>query len=165
MNWEIREKEVRLIDLEGEHKGVVSIEDAVKMAEEVGYDLVEVATSSKPHVCRIMDFGQYKYEQAKKQKQARKRQKTITIKEIKMRPSISGHDYDFKLRHVLKFLEEGDKVRIVVVFRAREITHPEIGRELLNRIAADLEEKAKIDASPAMEGRVLSMVVSPKKAV
>jgi len=140
---------------------VLSTQDALARAQEAGLDLVEVADKSKPHVCRIMDFGHYKFEQAKREKEARKRQRTITVKELKMRPNISEHDYQFKLRHAHKFLGHGDKVKFVVIFRGRQITFKDQGRDLLQRIIADLAELGEPEFPPKMDGRVMTVVVAP----
>jgi translation initiation factor IF-3 len=133
------------------------------MAEEVGLDLVEISPGANPPVCKIMDFGKFKYEQQKKAVEAKKKQKIIEIKEVKFRPNIDTHDYDVKMRSVTKFLGEGDKVKVTLRFRGREMAHLELGRELLQRIAGDIEEIAKIEAMPKMEGRQMIMVVSPAR--
>ncbi|MCA9426340.1 MAG: translation initiation factor IF-3 [Candidatus Omnitrophica bacterium] len=164
INHAIREKEVRLIDEGGDHVGVVSIQDALKRAEEAGLDLVEVSSASRPYVCRVMDYGNYKYEQAKKQKEAKKKQHTTDLKEVKLRPRISGHDYDFKLRHAKKFILAGDKVKFVVMFRGRERSHTEFGYELLEKVQEELKDLIKVDSKPSAEGRNLIMVLSPDPA-
>jgi translation initiation factor IF-3 len=135
------------------------------MAEEAGLDLVELAAGSKPHVCRIMDFGHYMYEQAKKAKQAKKKQHTISVKEIKLRPRTGAHDYEFKLKHSREFLEHGDKVKFICQFRGREGLHREIGFQLLERIVADLEDIAEVDVKAAAEGRHLVMTLAPSVKV
>ncbi len=155
--------EIRLIDQDGENAGVVSPATAMEMAEEVGLDLVEISPGATPPVCKIMDFGKYKYEQQKKAAEAKKKQKIIEIKEVKFRPNIDTHDYDVKMRSVTKFLGEGDKVKVTLRFRGREMAHQERGRELLERIAGDIEEIAKIEAMPKMEGRQMIMVVAPQR--
>jgi translation initiation factor IF-3 len=159
----IRVPEIRLIDQDGGNAGVVTPETAMEMAEEVGLDLVEISPGAKPPVCKIMDFGKYKYEQQKKAAEAKKKQKVIEIKEVKFRPNIDTHDYDVKMRSVTKFLGEGDKVKVTLRFRGREMAHQELGRELLQRIAGDIEEIAKIEAMPKMEGRQMIMVVAPQR--
>lgn len=161
INQQIREREVRLIDSEENHIGVVTIEKALEMAQEAGVDLVEVATTSRPHVCRVMDYGKYKYEQKRRTKEARKKQHTISVKEVKFRPKISTHDYDFKMRNAEKFLSHGDKVKIVMMFRGREMAHADIGRDMLKKIADDLAEVGTVEAWPKFEGRTLVMVMTP----
>jgi translation initiation factor IF-3 len=160
----IRVPEIRLIDQDGENAGVVTPAVAIEMAEEVGLDLVEISPGANPPVCKIMDFGKFKYEQQKKAVEAKKKQKIIEIKEVKFRPNIDTHDYDVKMRSVTKFLGEGDKVKVTLRFRGREMAHQELGRELLQRIAGDIEDVAKIEAMPKMEGRQMIMVVSPARS-
>jgi translation initiation factor IF-3 len=155
--------EIRLIDQDGENAGVVTPATAMEMAEEVGLDLVEISPGANPPVCKIMDFGKYKYEQQKKAAEAKKKQKIIEIKEVKFRPNIDTHDYDVKMRSVTKFLGEGDKVKVTLRFRGREMAHQERGRELLTKIAGDIEEIGKIEAMPKMEGRQMIMVVAPQR--
>ncbi|MEM0923312.1 MAG: translation initiation factor IF-3 [Pseudomonadota bacterium] len=159
----IRSYEIRLIDENGDNVGVVSPERAMDMAADVGLDLVEISPNAKPPVCKIMDFGKFKYEQQKKANEAKKKQKTIEIKEVKFRPNIDTHDYDVKMRSVHKFLGEGDKVKVTLRFRGREMAHQELGRDLLQRIAGDVEELGKIEAMPKLEGRQMTMVVAPAK--
>ena len=144
--------------------GVVSPARGVEMAEEVGLDLVEISPNADPPVCKIMDFGKFKYEQQKKQAEAKKKQKTIEVKEVKFRPNIDTHDYDVKMRSVSKFLTEGDKVKVTLRFRGREMAHQEIGRELLERISTDIGDMGKVEAMPRMEGRQMTMVVAPTRA-
>lgn len=132
------------------------------MAREKGLDLIEVAPSANPPVCKIMDFGKYKYEQGKRQREARKKQHFSEMKSIKMRPGIDEHDYQFKLKHVQRFLQEGDKVKITVIFRSREITHPEIARRTLDKMAQTVEEVAVMEKPPGMEGRTMTMILSPR---
>jgi len=156
--------EIRLIDQDGENVGVVSPATGIEMAEEVGLDLVEISPGATPPVCKIMDFGKFKYETQKRAAEAKKKQKVIEIKEVKFRPNIDTHDYDVKMRSVSKFLGEGDKVKVTMRFRGREMAHVEIGRNLLERIATDIEEIGKIEAMPKMEGRQMIMVVAPKRA-
>jgi translation initiation factor IF-3 len=156
--------EIRLIDQDGENAGVVSPATAIGMAEEVGLDLVEISPGANPPVCKIMDFGRFKYETQKKAAEAKKKQKVIEIKEVKFRPNIDTHDYEVKMRSVSKFLGEGDKVKVTLRFRGREMAHLELGRELLERIAVDIEPIAKIESMPKMEGRQMIMVVTPQRA-
>jgi translation initiation factor IF-3 len=138
-------------------------EDALRLAEEVGLDLVEISPNANPPVCKIMDFGKYKYEQQKKAVEAKKKQKVIEVKEVKFRPNIDKHDYDVKMRNVTRFLEDGDKVKVTLRFRGREMAHQELGREVLERIAADAEDLGKVESMPKMEGRQMIMVIGPHK--
>ena len=153
---------VRLIDENGENVGVVPIAQALGRAEQAGLDLVEIAPLAQPPVAKILDFGKFKYEEQKKKNEARKIQKVIEIKEIKMRPSIDNHDYQIKMRAVVKFLEEGDKVKVTLRFRGRELVHQEIGMRVLERVRDDLTELGKVEQFPKMEGRQMTMVVAPK---
>ena len=159
----IRVPEIRLIDHEGDNHGVVRPEDAIRMAEEVGLDLVEISPNANPPVCKIMDFGKFKYESQKKANEAKKKQKVIEVKEVKFRPNIDTHDYEVKMRNVTKFLEGGDKVKVTLRFRGREMAHQEIGRELLHKISGDIEGLGKIESMPKMEGRQMIMVAAPVK--
>ena len=159
----IRAAEIRLIDHEGENAGVVDPSRAMEMAEEVGLDLVEISPNANPPVCKIMDFGKFKYESQKKANEAKKKQKVIEVKEVKFRPNIDTHDYDVKMRNVTKFLEGGDKVKVTLRFRGREMAHQELGRDLLQKIAGDIEGLGKIEAMPKMEGRQMIMVAAPVK--
>jgi translation initiation factor IF-3 len=153
---------VRFIDAEGENHGVVSIEDAMRNAEESGLDLVEISPNADPPVCKVMDFGKYKYQAQKKANEARKKQKTIEIKEVKMRPNIDTHDYDVKMKAMRRFFEEGDKVKVTLRFRGRELAHQEIGINLLKRVQSDSDEIAKVEQFPRMEGRQMIMVMAPR---
>jgi len=162
VNDKIRVPEIRLIDHEGENRGVVDPRDAIRMAEEVGLDLVEISPNAAPPVCKIMDFGKFKYEQQKKANEAKKKQRVIEIKEVKFRPNIDIHDYEVKMRNVTRFLEDGDKVKVTLRFRGREMAHQELGREVLERIAADTVELGKVESMPKMEGRQMIMVIGPK---
>jgi len=162
INERIRNPEIRLIGAEGENVGIVSPSRAMAMAQEVGLDLVEISPNAEPPVCKIMDFGKYKYEQQKREAEARKKQHIIETKEIKFRPSTDIHDYDVKMRSVLKFLEDGDKVKVTLRFRGREMAHQGLGLELLNRVAADVGEAGKIDSMPRLEGRQMVMMIGPK---
>ena len=162
MNEQIDAPTVRLIDSEGEQVGIVATKQALEMAETAGQDLVEVAPNSKPPVCRIMNFGKYKYEISKKAKQARKNRHTTQVKEIKMRSEISEHDFDFKLKHAEEFLKRGDKVKFTIVFRGRAILHMSHGDVLLKRIADQLQEVATVEAGTRREGNNLTMIVVGK---
>ena len=142
--------------------GVVTRNEALAKAIEAGYDLVEVSPNADPPVCKILDFGKYKYEEQKRRNEARKKQKVIEVKEIKLRPGIDDHDYDVKMRSMLKFIDEGDKVKVTMRFRGRELAHQELGMNVLMRVRDDLEEIAKVEQMPRMEGRQMTMVVSPK---
>ena len=153
---------MRLINAEGDNVGVVPVEEARSMAEDVGLDLVEVSPGADPPVCKILDYGKYKYEAQKKQNVARKKQKTIDVKEIKMRPNIDAHDYDVKMRSMVKFLDEGDKIKVTLRFRGRELAHQDRGMMVLDRVRDDLDELAKVEQYPKMEGRQMVMVISPK---
>ncbi len=159
-NDEIKSATVRLIDHKGEQVGVVSTEDAQNMADEAGLDLIEVSPNSDPPVCKLLDYGKYKYDAQKKAAVARKRQKTFDVKEIKMRPGIDQHDYDVKMRSIVRFLEEGDKVKVTLRFRGREMVHQDIGAQVLQRVRDDLGELAKIEQSPKLEGRQMTMVMA-----
>ncbi len=163
VNEAIRAREVRLITETGENIGIVSLREALERAEEAGLDLVEVAPNAEPPVCRIMDYGKFQYEQAKRERQARKQQKTVEIKEIRLRPKTTDHHLSFKIRDARRWLEEGMKVRVRIRFRGREITYPEIAREQLERIAEDLRDIAVVEQQPGMEGRTMLMVLAPQK--
>ena len=142
--------------------GVLDTDTALAMAEESGLDLVEVSPNGKPPVCKILDYGKLKYQEQKKASEARKRQKTVDVKEIKMRPNIDTHDYEVKMRNVVKFLEGGDKVKVTMRFRGREMAHQELGMDVLNRVREDVNELSKVEAMPKMEGRQMIMVLAPK---
>ncbi len=159
-NDEIKSATVRLINHKGEQVGVVATEEAQKMADEAGLDLIEVSPNSDPPVCKLLDYGKYKYDAQKKAAVARKRQKTFDVKEIKMRPGIDQHDYDVKMRSIVRFLEEGDKVKVTLRFRGREMVHQEIGAQVLQRVRDDLGELVKIEQSPKLEGRQMTMVMA-----
>ncbi|MGE0226895.1 MAG: translation initiation factor IF-3 [Dehalococcoidia bacterium] len=160
MNERILAPRVRLIR-EEEQLGIVRTDDALRMAEEAGLDLVEVAPTADPPVCRIMDYGKFKYEQSKREKESRKGSKHSELREVRMRVKIDEHDIDFKARTARKLLAEGDKVKVSVMFRAREITHPEIGRELLDRFYEKIRDVSTLERNPAMEGRMMSIIVTP----
>jgi translation initiation factor IF-3 len=153
---------VRLIDQNGGQVGVVAVERALELADEVGLDLVEVAPEAEPPVCKLLDFGKYKYEAQKKASEARKKQKTIEIKEVKFRPGINEADYEVKLRNIRRFLDEGDKVKVTMRFRGREMVHQNIGMNVLARVRDDLGETAKVEQMPKMEGRQMTMVMARK---
>ena len=161
INERIGVREVRVVAEDGEQLGVLPTRDALLKARELGLDLVEVSPKSRPPVCRIMDFGKYKYEQAKKARVARKRQHQTELKEIKFRPKIEKHDYEFKKKHITEFLEHGDKVKITLMFRGREMTHLDLGRKLLDRLAEDLKEVAKVEGPPHQEGRLMILLLAP----
>ena len=163
VNDRIRATEIRLIGADGENIGVVSPERGVSLAEEAGLDLVEISPNASPPVCKIMDFGKFKYEQQKRESEARKKQKTIEVKEVKFRPNTDTHDYDVKMRNVVRFLENGDKVKVTLRFRGREMAHQNLGRDLLERVAADVEEIGKVENMPKMEGRQMVMMIGPAK--
>ncbi len=162
VNTDIRVPEVRLIDADGSNVGVVTISDALSRAEAAGLDLVEIVPNSDPPVCKILDFGKFKYEEQKRKNEARKKQKVIEVKEIKMRPGIDEHDYQVKMKAIHRFLEEGDKVKLTLRFRGREMAHQEIGAKVLERVQIDLNALAKVEAYPRMEGRQMTMVFAPR---
>ncbi len=163
INERIRGSDIRLIGANGENIGVVSPDRALFLAEEAGLDLVEISPTAVPPVCKIMDYGKYKYETQKKEAEARKNQKVIEIKEIKFRPGTDTHDYEVKMRSVFKFLEEGDKVKITLRFRGREMAHQELGKQLLDKIAEDVKTAGKIESFPRLEGRQMVMMIGPAK--
>ena len=162
INEEIRDKEVRLIGADGEQLGIMSSEEALRIATEQEYDLVKIAPGSNPPVCRIMDYGKYRFEQTKKEKEAKKNQRVIEIKEIRMSPGIDTNDFNTKLKNAQKFLSDGDRVKVSVRFRGREMAHTEIGADLLKDFAAQCAEIANMDKAPKLEGRNMSMFLSPK---
>jgi translation initiation factor IF-3 len=162
VNDEIGVVRVRLVDQRGQMVGVVGRNEALTMAANAGLDLVEIAPNADPPVCKILDFGKYKYEEQKKKNEARKKQKIIEVKEIKLRPGIDDHDYEVKRRSMVKFIEEGDKVKVTMRFRGRELAHQELGMDVLIRVRDDLDEIAKVEQMPRMEGRQMTMVMSPK---
>lgn len=163
VNDEIRVKEVRLIGAEGEQLGIKPIREALQIAIDASLDLVNVAPTAKPPVCRIMDYGKYRYEMQKKEKEARKNQKVVEIKEIRLSATIDEHDFQTKLRNVAKFLSDGDKVKLSVRFRGREITHASIGQKVLERMAAQVEELSVVERRPKLEGRSMIMILTPKQ--
>jgi translation initiation factor IF-3 len=162
MNEDIRVPEVRLIDQNGQNVGVVAAAAALARAVEAGLDLVEISPDSNPPVAKILDYGKYKYQEQKKAAEARKRQKIVEIKEIKMRPSIDDHDYDVKMRSIKRFFDEGDKVKVTLRFRGREMSHQELGWQVLQRVKSDTEPLAKVESEPRMEGRQMVMVLAPR---
>ena len=159
----IHAREVRVIGAEGEQLGILQRNEAIAMAREIGCDLVEVSSNATPPVCRIMDYGKFKYEQQKKKQDAKKRQAVVQVKEIKVRPKTDEHDYETKLTHIRSFLEDGDRCKVTVFFRGREIVHKDRGIEILERIVKDLEDVGKVEQEPRAEGRTLQMLVVPKK--
>lgn len=161
-NRDIRVPRVQLIDDEGNNRGIVPIQEALQLAEEAGLDLVEISPNTEPPVCKIVDLGKMKYQSQKKAAEARKKQKTIEIKEIKMRPNIDTHDYEVKMKAVRRFFEEGDKVKLTLRFRGREMAHLELGMQLLNRVRQEVEPIAKVEAEPKLEGRQMMMVLAPR---
>ncbi|MEW6513159.1 MAG: translation initiation factor IF-3 [Pseudomonadota bacterium] len=163
VNEEITAPEIRLVGVEGEQLGIVSARQALQMAEEAEIDLVEIAPMAVPPVCRLMDFGKFKYQEAKRAAEARKKQKIVEVKEIKFRPGTDENDYQIKMRNVIKFLGEGDKAKITLRFRGREMAHQEIGMRVLERIKTELNEQAIVEQFPKMEGRQLIMVLAPSK--
>jgi len=163
INERIRVPQVRLIGADGEQLGIVDINDALKRAQEAELDLVEVAPGSKPPVTRLLDYSKYKYEQEQKQKQARKHQQQVNIREIKLRPKIATHDYETKKGHVERFLKHRDKVKVTIMFRGRETTHPERGRDLLMRLAEDVKEIGQVESPPLLDGRNMVMMLGPTK--
>jgi translation initiation factor IF-3 len=162
INRQIRISPVRVIDADGEQLGIMAVEEALASAEGQGLDLVEVAPTARPPVVRIMDYGKFKYEEARKARVARKKQHQIQIKEVKMRPGIESHDMEFKIRHARRFIEEGNKVKVTMMFRGRQMAHPEYGREVLKQVAATLEDIGKVESYPSMEGRTMTMIIAPR---
>jgi len=162
VNEEITAMSIRLVDERGQMAGVVSLRDALDRAVEAGLDLVEIAPTASPPVCKILDYGKFKYEEQKKKNEARKKQKVIEIKEIKLRPTIDDNDYKIKMRAMHRFLEEGDKVKVTLRFRGRELAHQDLGMAVLIRVRDDLDPVAKVEQMPKMEGRQMVMVVAPK---
>ncbi|MFQ5520942.1 MAG: translation initiation factor IF-3 [Candidatus Methylomirabilia bacterium] len=162
VNEEIRVREVRVVSPEGQQLGILPIAQALDAAAQHGLDLVEVAPMAAPPVCRIMDFGKYKYEEARRKKEARRKQTIIQVKEVKMRPKTDAHDFNFKAKHVLRFLEEGNKAKVTVRFRGREMAHTQLGLKLLQKMAELASDRAVIEHHPRLEGRLLTMILSPK---
>jgi translation initiation factor IF-3 len=162
VNQQIRISPVRVISPDGEQLGILPVERALEIAGEMSLDLVEVAPMARPPVCRIMDYGKFKYEEQRKAREARKKQHHVQLKEVKMRPGIEDHDFEFKTRHARRFLEEGNKVKLTMMFRGRQMAHPEIGRQVLERVAGELGDVGKVESAPQMEARTMSMVIAPK---
>ncbi|MDR1933738.1 MAG: translation initiation factor IF-3 [Spirochaetales bacterium] len=162
INDQIRVREVRLIDAEGKQMGVVAIAEALAMGQEAGLDLVEIAPQAVPPVCKILDYGKYRFELEKKNRESKKKQKLIKMKEIRMQPKIEEHDLQFKSKHVKEFLDEGNKVKVTIRFRGRELAHTERGKVVLEKVLALLDDSFVLEKEPAMEGRFMSMVVGPK---
>lgn len=160
----IRAREVRLISETGESLGVMAPRDALRIAQERGYDLVEVAPTARPPVCRIMDYGKYKYEQSKRDREARKKQKVVTIKEVKMRPNIEDHDFDVRRRQTEAFLKEGDKIKATIMFRGREVVHSELGRAVLDRLLDSVKDLCIVERPAKLEGKNMIMILAPKAA-
>uniref|UniRef100_UPI000D3C2E38 translation initiation factor IF-3 n=1 Tax=Mangrovicoccus ximenensis TaxID=1911570 RepID=UPI000D3C2E38 len=161
INGRIRAPEIRLIGADGENVGLCTPSRGMELAERAGLDLVEISPNATPPVCKIMDFGKYKYETQKRESEARKKQKIIEVKEVKFRPGTDTHDYDVKMKNVFKFLEKGDKVKVTLRFRGREMAHQNLGRELLERVADDVKEIGKVENMPKMEGRQMVMMIGP----
>ena len=162
VNEQIEAEKVRVVNADGEMVGVISKEEGIEIAVEAGLDLVEVSPNADPPVCKVLDYGKYKYEAQKKANEARKKQKVIDVKEIKMRPGIDEHDYQVKMRSVRRFLDEGDKVKMTIRFRGREMAHQELGMKVLDRVREDVDELAKVEQFPKSEGRLMTMVIAPK---
>ena len=163
INDEIRAREVRVVSDTNEQLGIMLLRDALRMAGEQQLDLVEVAPTAKPPVCRIMDFGKFKYEQQKRDKEAKKKQKVFTLKEVKLRPNIEDHDYEVKKKNAQRFLEDGDKVKVTIMFRGRELSHPELGRQILVRMAADLKDIANVERDAKLEGKNMILILAAKQ--
>ena len=162
INEEIRAREIHLIDKDGSNRGNVSVAEALQLAQEAGLDLVEISPNATPPVCKLLDFGKYKYQEQKKAAEARKKQKVVEVKEIKFRPMIDDHDYDVKMRSMIRFFEEGDKVKVTLRFRGREMAHQELGVKLLDRVKDDTIKVAKIEMDARFEGRQMVMVLAPR---
>ena len=153
---------MRLVGVDGQQMGIIQTKDALRLAQEQGLDLVEVAPTARPPVCRIMDFGKYKYEQSKREREARKKQHIINIKEVKLRPNIEEHDFQVKARNAIRFLSDGDKVKVTIMFRGREIAHADLGARLCKRMADQLADLASVEKPPKVEGRNMTMILTPK---
>ncbi|MDE7390328.1 MAG: translation initiation factor IF-3 [Lachnospiraceae bacterium] len=163
MNEEITAKQIRLIDEKGENRGVVSITQALELADAAGLDLIEISPQATPPVCKILDYGKYKYEAQKRKAEAKKNQKVVEIKELKLRPMIDTHDYEVKVKQAKKFLSEGNKVKFTMRYKGRELSANNMGKEILDRLVEDLEGLCKIDQAPKLEGKQMMMIVSPEK--
>ena len=165
INEEIRAREVRVINSDGDQLGIFSSREALRLAEEKQLDLVEISPAAKPPVCKIMDFGKYKYEQSKREKEARKKQKIICVKEVKLRPNIEDHDFEVKAINAIRFLKEGDKVKATIIFRGREIVHTQLGQKLLKRLAERVQDISLVERQPKLEGKNMIMILSPKQDI
>ena len=164
INEEIRDREVRVVDQNGEQLGVMSSREALALAEERQLDLVKIAPQARPPVCKLMDYGKYRFEQSKKEREFRKNQKVITVKEVRLSATIEDHDVDVKFKNAVKFLKEGNKVKVTIRFRGRQITHSEIGRQVMTEFAERIKEYGTVDKAPTIEGRNMSMFITPKAA-
>jgi translation initiation factor IF-3 len=162
VNRQIRISPVRVIGADGSQLGILEVDAALSMAQELGLDLVEVAAAARPPVVRIMDYGKFKFEQAKQARLAKKKQHVIHLKEVKYRPGIDDHDFDTKTRHARRFLEEGNKVKVTLMFRGRQIAHPELGKAVVERVSQELADLAKVESAPTMEGKSMTMILAPK---
>ena len=162
INEEIRDREVRVVDQNGEQLGVMSSRDALALAEESQLDLVKIAPQARPPVCKLMDYGKYRFEQSKKEREFRKNQKVITVKEVRLSATIEDHDIDVKFKNAVKFLKDGNKVKVTIRFRGRQITHSDIGRQVMNEFADRIKEYGTVDKAPQMEGRSMIMFISPR---
>ena len=162
INEEIRDREVRVVDQNGEQLGVMSSREALALAEERQLDLVKIAPQARPPVCKLMDYGKYRFEQSKKEREFRKNQKVITVKEVRLSATIEDHDIDVKFKNAVKFLKEGNKVKVTIRFRGRQITHSEIGRQVMTEFAERIKEYGTVDKAPVIEGRNMSMIISPR---
>ncbi|MCL6560476.1 MAG: translation initiation factor IF-3 [Firmicutes bacterium] len=163
INEEIRTREVRVVDSDGNQLGIMPVREALRLAEERQLDLVEIAPQAKPPVCRIMDIGKYKYEQSKREKEARKKQRIISVKEVKLRPNIEDHDFEVKARNAVRFLKDGDKVKATIIFRGREIVHTQLGQQLLQRLAEYVKDISHVERQPKLEGKNMIMILAPKQ--
>lgn len=162
MNGAITARQVRVIDAQGEMRGVMTVREAITIAEEAGLDLVEISPNAEPPVCKVLDYGKYKYEQQKKAAEARKKQKVIELKEIKLRPNIDDHDFEIKMKSAKQFLEEGDKVKITMRFRGREMAHQEVAQAVITRVRAELDVLGRVESEPSFEGRQMVMILAAK---
>jgi translation initiation factor IF-3 len=163
INEEIRAREVRVVDGDGTQMGVMPVRDALRLAEEKQLDLVEISPAAKPPVCRIMDYGKYRYEQSKREKEAKKKQKIISVKEVKLRPNIEDHDFEVKAKNAVRFLKDGDKVKATIIFRGREIVHTQLGQQLLKRLAEYVKDFSTVERQPKLEGKNMIMILAPKQ--
>ena len=163
MNNSIRVREVRVVDAEGNQLGIMATRDAMRLAEEKQLELVEIAPQAKPPVCRIMDYGKHKYEQSKREKETRKKQRIISVKEVKLRPNIEDHDFEVKAKNAVRFLKDGDKVKVTIMFRGREIVHTNLGQQLLIKMAEQVKELSTVERHPKLEGKNMIMILAPKQ--